>query len=392
MKTSRRTLLRSPFAPGFLAALALLLSSPLFAQAQTQGKPLAQASTQSESEKAPAQVLLAVTVREKKHDDLVPNLTQSDFTLSVDQKPQAIQTFEPASSLPLTFGLLVDTSSGQRGALSDESAASGRFFDQMLGAPHQRAFLIQFAHEVDLLADVSPNKDALHSALGQLGQQQSQDTTSDQADSGERHLNSGGGDTLYDAIYLASGQVMKPLPDRKVLIIVTGGIDSGSKETLFSSIEAAQRANTTVYALYVKGEESRGNNNNGYPGRHRGGVGFPGGGYPGGGYPGGGGGGWPGGGGNRQPAGRPTEGSKTDGRKILEQICSETGGRMFEISHKMSFDQGFAAIASELRSQYIIGFTPPKSDSYSGYHRVVLTVNKKDTIVQTRQGYYSGDE
>ncbi|HTV04640.1 MAG TPA: VWA domain-containing protein [Acidobacteriaceae bacterium] len=382
MKTSRRYL------QAFAFAFIPFLFSSLFGQSGASGKSLQSASATQANKPS---VLLAVTVRDKKHGDLVPNLAQSDFTLSVDNKPQAIQTFEPSSSLPLTLGLLVDTSTGERAALSDERAAVGRFIDQMLSTPQQRAFLIQFAHEVDLLADDSTNKAALQTALNQLGQPQSHDTTADQADSGERHMNSGGGDNLYDAIYLASDQLMKQRPDRKVLVVLTNGIDSGSKETLFSAIETAQRANTIVYAVYFKGEEQRGTNHNGFPGQRRGGMGYPGGGYPGGGYPGGGG-GWPGGGGNRQPAGRPTEGSRTDGRKILEQICSETGGRMFEVSHKMTFDQALAAIAQELHAQYILGFTPPKSDSYSGYRRIDLTTDKKDLIVQTRQGYYSGNE
>jgi VWFA-related protein len=374
--------------PIVLIALAPLLASPLFAQAKAQGKPLAPPTMQSGPHKNSSEVVLAVTVRDK-HGNLISGLAQSDFTLSLDRHPQAIQSFTSSTSQPLTLGLMVDTSGGQLGALEAERKASQTFLDHMLNTPRDRGFLIQFAHEVDLLADVSPNKSMLHSALEQLGRPQTHNTTADQADSGERHLNTSGGDTLYDAIYLASDQLMKSQPDRKVLIVLTSGIDSGSKESLFSAIEAAQRANTIVYAIWNKGEEQAGKNSNGLPSHRRGGIGFPGGGYPGG-YPGSGG-GWPGGG-NPQPAGRPTEGSKTDGRKILEQICSETGGRMFEVGKKGSFDQALAAIAGELQSQYLLGFTPGAKDSYSGYHRVSLTVDKKDLIVQTRQGYYAGSE
>ncbi|WP_433965778.1 hypothetical protein [Tunturiibacter gelidiferens] len=83
---------------------------------------------------------------------------------------------------------------------------------------------------------------------------------------------------------------------RKAVIILSDGVDRNSKENLVRSIEAAQRADTIIYAIYFKGEESHPQNNNpqrghgGYPG-----GGFPGGGYPGGGYPGGRG-GYPGGG------------------------------------------------------------------------------------------------
>ena len=397
---------RNPLAPLF-ALTSLLITLPVTAQANRNGKPLQPLApppaAKSSLQKSTPQVLLAVTVREKKHDELITNLTQSDFQLAVDHKSLAIQSFEPASSLPLTIGLLVDTSGGELVALGDERAAAGRFLNHMLTVPKEQSFIVQFANEVDLLADVSANKSTLHSALDQLDRPQTHDTTTDQDNSGERHFHVGGSDNLYDAIYLASNELMKTQPDRKVLVVLTNGIDSGSKESLFSAIEAAQRTNSIVYAVYFKGEGKHGKHNE-FPRQQRGGYpggGYPGGGYPGrypgGGYPGGGypgrypGGGWPGGN-NPQPAGRPTEGSRTDGRKILAQICSETGGRMFEISHKMNFDQALGAIANELAAQYIIGFTPAKDDTYSGYHRVDLTVDRKNTIVQTRQGYYAGSE
>jgi hypothetical protein len=398
--------LRNPFVLPLMLT-PLVLTIPAVAQANRNGTPLkpltAPPAAKSSPQKSVPQILLAVTVREKKHGQLITDLTKKDFQLSVDHKPLAIQSFEPASSLPLTIGLLVDTSGGQLVALADERAAAGRFLDHMLTVPNEHSFVIQFAHEVDLLADVSANKNTLHSALDQLGRPQSHDTTADEDNTGEHHFHVGGSDNLYDAIYLASDQMMKTQPDRKVLIVLTNGIDSGSKESLFSAIEAAQRSNSTVYAIYFKGEGKHGKHSL-FPGQQR--SGYPGGGYPGGGYPGrypGGGypgrfpgGGYPGGGypggNNPQPAGRPTEGSRTDGRKILAQICSETGGRMFEISHKMNFDQAFGAIAEELAAQYIIGFTPAKDDNYSGYHRVGLTEDRKNTIVQTRQGYYAGSD
>lgn len=396
----------NPLAP-LLALASLFVTVPVAAQANRNGKPLKPIAeppaAKSSMQQAVPQVLLAVTVREKKHGELITNLTKSDFQLAVDHKPLAIQSLKPASSLPLTIGLLVDTSGGELAALGDERAAAGRFLDHMLTVPNEHAFVIQFAHEVDLLADVSANKNTLHSALDQLGHPQTHDTTADQGNAGERHFHVGGSDNLYDAIYLASDEVMKPQPDRKVLVVLTNGIDSGSKESLFSAIEAAQRTNSIVYAVYFKGEGKHGKHNE-FPRQQR--AGYPGGGYPGGGYPGrypGGGypgGGYPGrypgggypGGNNPQPAGRPTEGSRTDGRNILAQICSETGGRMFQISHKMNFDQAFGAIADELAAQYIIGFTPAKNDNYSGYHRVDLTEDRKNTILQTRQGYYAGSD
>lgn len=327
---------------------------------------------------------MSVTVRDK-HGAIVPNLTKDDFTLAEDGRPQVIKYFNHDASLPLTLGLLVDTSMSQRNVLDAERTASQHFLDQMMTDAHDRAFLIQFDREVDLLTDVSADKAKLRSAIDQLGAPQFSNTSDSQSSDNSGHRVGGGGTTLYDAIYLASSEVMKKQPDRKALIVLTDGVDRGSKESLFSAIEAAQRANTVVYAIYFKGQEPS-NNNNQFPGHRRGGMG---GGYPGGGYPGSGG-GWPGGGGSGRSS-RPTEGSHIDGKKVLEQICSETGGYMFEVNKKKTVDQIYSNIADELRAQYILGYTPDKQSTDSDYHKIALAAKKKDLYVQTRQGYYAGE-
>ncbi|MFT4112165.1 VWA domain-containing protein [Silvibacterium sp.] len=353
-------------------------------------------------------VSMAVTVRDK-HGKIVPNLTKDDFTLQDDNHPQTIKYFNQDQNLPLTLGLLVDTSMSLRDALSDERTASQHFLDQMLTQSKDRAFLVQFDREVDLLADPTSNRDTLQRALDHLAAPQfdrssnsgsgSNDPNSNDPDqnSGDNNSNnrgrrmSNGGTMLYDAIYLASDELMAKEKGRKALIVLTDGEDRGSKETLHTAIEAAQRADTVVYAMYFKGEQH--NNSGGGPGGgHRGGgMGWPGGGggWPGGGggYPGGGGGGYPGGGGGGQRQEKPA----VDGKKVLEQICAETGGRMFEVKKKENFDDIYSQIAEELRSQYVLGYTPDKTVAGGGYHRITLLPKKKDLIVQTRQGYYSQD-
>jgi VWFA-related protein len=113
------------------------------------------------------------------------------------------------------------------------------------------------------------------------------------------------------------------------------------------------------------------------------GGGYPGGGYPGGRYPGG---GYPGGGGS-YPRGQQQ--NRPNGKKILQEIAQQTGGRFFEVKKKDSVDDIYAQIAEELRTQFMLGYTPPK-DQASGYHSIHLTAKKKDLQVQTREGYYSG--
>lgn len=333
-------------------------------------------------------VSIPFTVRDK-HDKLIPNLTKDDFTLMVDGKPQAIVAVSSAAGLPLTVGLVEQTSLAQQGAVDAERMGSKSFLDVMLKGSDDKAFLIQFDREVDLLADVSANKTKLENAVNQLGSPQTQNTgaTQETADEG-KHRIGGSGTTLYDAIYLASNEVIAKQTGRKVLIVVTDGVDRGSKVSLFQAIEAAQRANTSVYAIYVKGEQQRGGGGGNSGHRHVG-MGYPGG-NPGGGYPGSGG-GWPGGGRGNGPTARPTEGSRIDGRKILIQICGETGGRMFEAGKKASIEVLSTAIADELNARYMLQFAPDKQSDYGGFHRIALTANKKDYYAQARQGYYGGE-
>jgi VWFA-related protein len=179
---------------------------------------------------------------------------------------------------------------------------------------------------------------------------------------GHHHGSHGaGGTTLYDAVYLASNQLMQKQHGRKAVVVLTDGEDRGSMETLASAVAAAQRAETVVYAIYFKGEQHGGG---GHGGAGRGGYG--------------------------RGGGRDAE-KPVDGKKVLEQLTGETGGRMFEVSGKETFAAIYTQIGKELRSQYRLGYTPDAAAAAEGFHRVDLTLTKdKKLIVQTRDGYYAG--
>ena len=352
-------------------------------------------------------VSVPVVVRDKK-GLLVKGLGKADFTLAVDGQAQTIRYFDQDSNLPLVLGLMVDTSMSQRAVLDEERTASTTFLEQMLtrngsaeaGAPasvKDQAFVLQFAHEAELLQDLTESKPKLQAALkeidssgtggsgqggnGQGGSGQGgngndpQDTSGDNGQSG-RHGGHGrggngghGGTVLYDAVYLGSNEVMAKQKGRKALVILSDGDDRGSQETLARSIEAAQRADTVIYAIYFKGQE------------HFGGGGFPGGGGHGGH---GGGGGYPGGGGR----GGGQE-SQVDGKKVLQRMCDETGGRLFEVKGKQTVAEIYKQIGEELRSQYRLGYSPSAADAAEGYHKVDVAVpSQPKDFVQARDGYY----
>jgi len=334
-------------------------------------------------------VTLPVTVRDK-HGKIIRDLTKDDFTLQEDGRPQSIRYFSQEANLPLTLGLLVDTSRSQTNALDAERNASRSFLDQMLVQPKDKAFLIHFDKEVELLQDLTSSREKLQAALELLKTPSDRERSNDPNDSDDSRSGSGshrtGGTQLYDAVFLASNELMKKQQGRKALIILTDGVDRGSKTYLESAIESAQRADTVIYSIYFA--EPRRNDRN----QQGGGMGRGGGGYPGGGGWPGGGGGWPGGGGGRRGPGggqRHPEEPRTDGKKILERISKETGGRFFEVTKKETVGQIYDSIVEELRTQYNMGYTPDKDSTASGYHHVQLQVKRKDLTVQTRDGYYA---
>jgi len=344
-------------------------------------------------------VIVPVVVRDKR-GNLVPNLTQTDFSLQASSKPQTITSVEHESTLPITFGVLVDVSPGQSHALDEERTATAAFLNKTIAPPAaNKAFVVQFARNVELLEDVTDSHPKLQRGLQQLataapGQPTFQPVSTGTDDSENGHARAGS--ALYDAVFLSSDEITSKQPGRRVLVLITDGVDRNSKESIASSIEAAQRADTILYAVYVRSEqkpESRHDNNNGSPNQRTGYPGSPGG-YPGGGgYPGS----YPGGTGRGQPGtGTPSTTSREpleDGKKNLVRMCGETGGRVFELSKHEPLEMIYDEIAEELHAQYRLTFTPTADITKDGYHEVDVALTgalaKSKANLQTRDGYFT---
>ena len=322
-------------------------------------------------------VNVLATVRDK-HGKIVKDLSKDDFIMTEDGRPQTIRYFTKESDLPLTLGLLVDTSLSQRRVLDQERSASHGFLDQMLRVDKDQAFVIHFDREVELLQDLTSSRDKLEVALEQLQtpqftQTSGNDPSSSGPNSGRGSRRMGGGTLLYDAVYLASDELMKKQQGRKALVVLSDGVDHGSKETLESAIATAQRSDTVVYSILFKDDERDGGGGFGGPRIGMGGGGM-------------------GGGMGRHGGGRgyPREEQRPDGKKVLERISKETGGRMFEVSKKDPIDQIYDQIGEELRSQYSLGYTPDRAaDAGPLYRKIQLTTKQSGLVVQTREGYYA---
>ncbi len=381
--------------------LFLLLFLPVFgvaAQTQPQSQTPTpttpgqqQESTPQGIQKAPSKIAVQVktvsllaTVRDK-HGKIISDLKKDDFVLEEDGRPQTINYFARETDAALRLGLLVDTSLSQRKVLDQERTASYSFLDHLLREDKDLAFLIHFDREVELLQDFTPSRPKLQAALqtlqtpqfdnnraGNNGGGSSGGGTDGGSGSGggyggrgSHQRGAGGGTHLYDAIYLAADELMSKQQGRKALIILSDGVDRGSKETLTEAIESAQRADTVIYSILFKDDEGNG--------PYGGGMMGPRGPYGGGGHHGG---------------GRYPQEERPDGKKVLEQISKTTGGRLFQVSKKETVDKIYTEIEEELRNQYSLAYTPDK-DTGAGYHKIQLTTKDKDLTVQTRDGYYS---
>ena len=151
---------------------------------------------------------------------------------------------------------------------------------------------------------------------------------------------------------------MRKQQGRKAVIILSDGVDIGSKVSLERAVEAAQRSDTIVYSILFADDEAYGNSGFG---------GF---------------------GGIGRHGGRLPQEQRPDGKKVLERMSKETGGRMFEVSKKLPIEKIYSQIEEELRSQYSLGYTPDRPDLSPGYHLIQVKAKPKDLTVQARAGYY----
>jgi VWFA-related protein len=217
------------------------------------------------------------------------------------------------------------------------------------------------------LQDLTSSKTQLDKGLdGLSGDRLTRRNSGGQSSGGQSRA---GGTALYDAVLLASEELMAKQQGRKAVILFSDGEDNGSKVTLTRAIESAQRADTLVYSVRFYDRNAAAPINPGF-GRSRRGGGFPGGGGGGGGYPG----------------GYPNS-SRPDGKRVLQQISEETGGQYFEVSGGMTLEKIYARIEDELRNQYSLGYTSDQTGA--GYRKIKVVAKGKNLTVQSREGYYA---
>jgi len=272
-----------------------------------------------------------------KSGHLIPNLPKDDFEVYEDGKPQTVKYFKSESNLPLTIGILLDTSYSQDRVLPIEKEVGAQFLQRLL-RKEDEAFLISFDVNVDLLQDYTNSSRDIRKGMDAakinggggfggvpgIGQ-------------GPVPVSNPKGTLLYDAVYLAAHDKLRNEVGRKALVLLTDGEDQGSDYKLRDALEAAQKADTILYTLLISDR----------------GV------------------------------------AMGTGEGYMKKLCEETGGRVINVgNNQQKLEKAFDQISEELRSQYSIGYTPT-NNKHDGTFRKVEIHTKEGYKVQSRKGYYA---
>jgi VWFA-related protein len=300
----------------FLLTVASFVARGAYAQKESGEEPIFSSNVQV--------VNLFATVRDKQ-SHILRDLTKDDFQILENGRPQAIRYFTRESDLPLTIGLLIDTSLSQTKMLDAERGASLRFLDQVLRENKDHVFIMQFDMAVQTRQPLTSSRRDLGEALAYV------DTPS----RSQLRNQIGGGTLLFDAVVEASEDIMKKQQGRKAVIVMSDGGENGSDAALADAIEAAERAETLIYSIFF------------------------------------------------------SDGSYGNSRNTMQRLAKETGGGYFEVSKKQNIDQVFTLIQEDLRSQYSIGYVSDRPATVAEFRKIQLTLKRPGLVVQSRDRYWA---
>jgi VWFA-related protein len=272
-------------------------------------------------------VNLFATVRDKKTKQIISTLEEGDFKVAEDGKEQKISFFSRESTLPITLGLLIDTSGSEQNMLGAEQDAAVRFFSRVL-RKGDLAMVVSFDTDSDLLADLTDDQSRLDRAIHRtrINAPTAQGPLATQIP----------GTVFYDAVYAACHDKLAEEAGRKAIVVLTDAQDEGSTLKLQDAIEAAQRTDTVVHILLVADRQFGGGN-----------------------------------------------------ESVAKKLTDETGGRTIVVRNEKNLEQAFDQISEELRSQYTIGYYSSNMARDGSYRKIKVDTTRKDLDVLTRRGYYA---
>jgi VWFA-related protein len=317
----------------FLFALIVLCAGLTILPASRPATAGVHASPQDQAIKVGVSLVsLYATVRDN-HKGIVSNLEQNDFKIYEDNVEQKVAFFAKERTLPLTMGLLIDTSGSEAEMIGAEQQAAIQFLQRVLQKKDE-ALVITFDTDVDMLADWTGDLSELNRAIRRA--RINAPSSAGRTTAGPLPTSGSGGTNFYDAVYLACHDKMASEAGRKALIILTDADDNGSKISLQEAVEAAQRADTVIHMLVVYD-------------RRFGGANF----------------------------------------SAAKKLADETGGRTIDVHNSKDLLKAFDEISEELRTEYSLGYYPTNTKLDGTYRKLRVDVSNKDDKALTRKGYYA---
>jgi Ca-activated chloride channel family protein len=265
----------------------------------------------------------------------VGNLSADDFSVLEDGAEQKVSLFSRQSELPLTLGLLVDSSESQDKFLKDHLRDIRLFLANVL-RPQDQAFAVCFGNRLRLVSDFSPDAAQITDRLAKFNKGDRDFPELEPDDSRE------GGSAVYDSIFASVSEKLNSTgARRKALILFSDGEENASGHDEIDTIAAAQSADTLVYAIrYTKVAHHKLTADN----RH--------------------------------------------GIAGLEHITEQTGGRDFDALH-MNLTEAFRQIGDELRTMYFIGYYSTNKTQDHSFRKIVIQSHTDGITVRAKTGYYA---
>ncbi|MFL6274473.1 MAG: VWA domain-containing protein [Blastocatellia bacterium] len=266
----------------------------------------------------------------------INDLKQDDLEVLEDNKPQQIFSFERQTDLAITIAMLIDISGSEEYTLPMEKAAGARFFQRVLRPRKDLGAVITFEGEAELVQNLTSDPAKLERALDEvriaLPGASGRVGGTPPITGGSR----AGSTAIRDAVYSVSNDLLKREAGRRVIILITDGEDTSSTIKMRDAIERTWRNEVIVYCIGI---------------------------------------------------GDPAFGVDSG---VLKKMSQETGGRAFFPRNEGDLDKAFTQIDEDLRSQYVLAYTPSNGAKDGSFRTIQLHVkNQKDLNVRHRRGYFA---
>lgn len=281
-----------------------------------------------------------------KDQRFITNLRREDVRILEDNAPQNVSTFQRETDLPLSLAILVDISKSQEGTLPEEKEAANAFVDSVIRPEKDKTAVIPFNGQARLVQALTGDKTLLRTAIEGIKIELPADNPECKdlkniavpVDDDPRCFTD-----IWDASWAAVNEVLLTTPDatRRAIILVTDGDDTNSETKKQELIDFATKANTTIYSIGIGDRKNY----------------------------------------------------KIEEKSLLN-VSEKTGGRAFFPKGKAELTAAFAQIEQELRSQYLIAYTPTNKTFNGAFRQVRIELvnpelRKQKLRLLYRQGYYA---